>query len=95
MPDEPVPGRTNDLISEDILKGLEAVAEIDTREIDINVDRGVVALNGTVDTYPIKELAGEIAAGVEGVMEIHNRLRIRKDAGVLPDIRTKPLRTAK
>lgn len=95
MPDEPVPGRTNDLIAEDILRSLEAAEEIDAGEIDIDVDRGVVALNGTVDTYPIKELAGTIAERVDGVIEVHNHLRIRKDAGVLPDVRIKPLRTAK
>jgi len=93
--EEPPPGRTDDLIAEDILRGLEAAEEIDDREIDIAVDRGVVALNGTVDTYAIKELAGRIAEHVDGVTEVHNRLRIRTDAGVLPDIRTKPLRTAK
>jgi len=32
---------------------------------------------------------------VAGVTEVHNHLRIRKDAGVLPDVRIKRLRTAK
>lgn len=95
MPDEPVPGRTNDLISEDVLAGLEAAPEIDASEVDIDVDRGVVSLIGTVDTYAIKELAGKIAERVDGVIEVHNHLRIRKDAGVLPDVRIKRLRTAK
>lgn len=95
MPDEPVSGRTNDLIAEDILAGLEAAPEIDATEVDIDVDRGIVTLNGTVDTYPIKELAGRIAERVDGVLEVQNHLRIRKDAGVLPDVRIKRLRTAK
>lgn len=95
MPDEPVPGRTNDVISEDILAGLEAAPEIDATEIDIDVSDGVVTLNGTVDNYAVKTLAGKIAGHVDGVTEVHNRLRIRKDAGVLPDVRIKPLRTAK
>lgn len=95
MPDEPVPGRTNDLIAEDIFKGLEEAEEIDASEVDIYVDRGVVSLNGTVDTYPVKELATKITERVEGVIEVHNHLRIRKDAGVLPDVRIKKLRTAK
>ena len=95
MPDEPVVGRTNDVIAEDLLAGLEAAPEIDATEVDIDVDRGVVTLNGTVDTYAIKELAGKIAAHVDGVIEVHNHLRIRKDAGVLPDIRIKRMRSAK
>ena len=95
MPDEPDGTRSNDLISEDILAGFEATPEIDATEIDIDVDRGVVVLNGTVDTYAIKESAGRIAERTAGVSEVHNQLRIRKDAGVLPDIRIKRLRTAK
>ncbi|MCL4766699.1 MAG: BON domain-containing protein [Hyphomicrobiaceae bacterium] len=95
MPDEPAATRSNDLIAEDILAGLEAAPEIDATEVDIDVDRGVVALNGTVDTYAVKELAGAIAQRVAGVGDVHNRLRIRKDAGVLPDVRFKRLRIAK
>lgn len=95
MPDEPVSGRTDDLIAEDILTGLEAAEEIDAAEVDIYVERGVVSLNGTVDTYAVKELATKIAERVEGATEVHNHLRIRKDAGVLPDVRMKKLRTAK
>lgn len=91
---EPLPDRTDDLITEDVLAGLEAAPEIDVREVDVYVDRGVVTLNGTVDTFAIKELAGEITQRVEGVVGVQNQLRIRKDAGVLPDIRTKDSRTA-
>lgn len=95
MPDEPAASRTDDLIAEDVLRGLEAAEEIDAAEVDIYVERGVVSLNGTVDTYSVKELATRVAEGVDGVTEVHNRLRIRKDAGVLPDVRMKGLRTAK
>ncbi len=95
MPDEPAGSRPNDKITEDVSAGLETVPEIDTAEIDIYVDRGVVTLNGTVDTYALKEQAGKITEKVGGVLEVVNHLRIRKDAGVVPDVRTKPLRTAK
>lgn len=95
MPDEPVRGRTDDLIAEDVLAGLEAAEEIDAAEVDIYVENGAVSLNGTVDSYPIKELATKIAERVEGVTEVHNHLRIRKDAGVLRDARIRRLRIAK
>lgn len=95
MPDEPAGSRPNDKITEDVSAGLETVPGIDTAEIDIYVDRGVVTLNGTVDTYALKEQAGKITEKVGGVLEVVNHLRIRKDAGVVPDVRTKPLRTAK
>lgn len=95
MTNEPGSTRSNDLISEDILARLEAEPQIDAAEIDIDVEDGVVAINGTVDTYAIKELAGHVAEHVAGVSEVHNRLRIRKDAGVLPDIRIRQTRIAK
>ncbi len=95
MPAEPTTTRSNDLISEDIVAAYEVEPQIDETEIDVDVTDGVVVLNGTVDTYAIKELAGHIAAHIAGVTEVQNQLRIRKDAGVLSDIRTKRERTAK
>ncbi|HEX7076752.1 MAG TPA: CBS domain-containing protein [Hyphomicrobiaceae bacterium] len=89
------PSRTDDVIAEDVFRGLDAAEEIDVAEIDIYVDHGVVSLNGTVDNYAAQELATKIAEGVEGVTRVDNNLRIRTDAGVLPDVRFKGLRTAK
>jgi len=94
MPDEPVPGRTNDVISEEITAALEREPGIDLAEIDIDVDRGVVSFNGTVDDYTLKERVHAIAEKVKGVTEVQNHLRIRKDAGVVPDVRLKSHRTA-
>ena len=94
--EEPVahPSRTDDLIAEDIFRSLDAAEEIDVSEIDIYVDNGVVSLNGTVDNYAAKELATKIVKGIPGITAVHNHLRIRTDAGVLPDVRLKKLRTA-
>ena len=94
MPDEPIPGRTNDVIAEEISAALEREPGINLEEIDIDVDRGVVSFNGTVDDYTLKERVHVIAEGIEGVTDVQNHLRIRKDAGVLPDVRLKPHRTA-
>ena len=95
LPEEPGAARTDDLIAEDVLAGLEAAEEIDAAVVDIYVENGVVSLNGTVDSYAIKKLATKIAERVEGVTEVHNHLRIRKDAGVLQDVRIKRMRIAK
>ena len=77
-------GRTDDLIAEDVFRSLDAADEIDVSEIDIYVENGAVSLNGTVDDYAAKELATKMAEAIDGT-----------DAGVLPDVRFKKLRTAK
>ena len=95
--EEPVAatGRTDDLIAEDVFRALDAADEIDVSEIDIYVENGAVSLNGTVDDYAAKELATKMAEAIDGVTVVNNHLRIRTDAGVLPDVRFKKLRTAK
>lgn len=48
-------------------------------EIDTQVDDGAVKLSGTVDSQIDKELAGEIAKGVDGVREVDNQLAVDPD----------------
>ena len=45
-------------------------------DIDTKVERGAVHLTGTVDSSMEKDLAGEIAKGVDGVASVDNDLRI-------------------
>lgn len=45
-------------------------------KIHPEVENGVVELTGTVDTEIDKDLAGEIARGVDGVREVNNQLAI-------------------
>ncbi len=94
MPDEPVRGRTNDVIAEEISAALDREPGINLDEIDIDVDRGVVSFNGTVDNYTLKERVHAIAERIEGVTDVQYHLRIRKDAGVLRDVRPKSRGTA-
>lgn len=52
--------------------------------IDTDVKNGVVMLSGTVESEVDKELAGEIALGVDGVKKVENRLQLKpgtRDSG--------------
>ena len=48
--------------------------------IDTHVENGSVLLTGTVESQIDKDLAGEIAQGVEGVTEVRNALTVKPDS---------------
>ncbi|NGP54508.1 BON domain-containing protein [Thioalkalivibrio sp. XN8] len=48
--------------------------------IDTDVQDGVVTLSGIVESEVDKELAGEIALGVDGVKKVENKLEVRTGA---------------
>ena len=50
--------------------------------IDTEVDKGIVHLTGRVEADIDRDLAGEIAKNVEGVVEVDNKLAIATDARV-------------
>lgn len=45
-------------------------------EIDTDVRSGVVTLSGMVESDIIRELAGEIAKGIDGVVDVNNDLEV-------------------
>lgn len=47
--------------------------------IDPEVAHGAVVLTGTVDSTVSKELAGELAQGMEGITDVTNRLTVADD----------------
>ena len=53
---------------DDTLKGLQ---------ISVETDQGVVVLTGSVQSDAAKELATQIAQGVEGVVRVDNQLTIQ------------------
>ena len=48
-------------------------------EIDTDVQKGVVYLTGDVESQVEKDLAEEIALGIEGVTEVRNELKVRPE----------------
>jgi osmotically-inducible protein OsmY len=45
--------------------------------IDVDTDRGVVALNGVVDTASMRLRAADVARQVRGVREVVNNLQVK------------------
>lgn len=54
---------------------------IDVNEIDIDVTDYVATLSGEVQNQVSKELAEELAKGVEGINEVDNQIKVNKDKG--------------
>lgn len=52
--------------------------------IDTEVDQGVVRLTGRVPHDIDRDLAGELAKNIDGVVEVDNDLTVVTDAGVAP-----------
>lgn len=51
---------------------------VDGTEITVSVDNGEVTLDGVVENRAEKRLAEDCADSVPGVVDVHNRLRIRQ-----------------
>jgi osmotically-inducible protein OsmY len=63
----------------------------DEFEIQVSASGGVVALSGRVESYQEKLLAGQVASGVSGVVEIDNRIQVdyrteRSDGEIRDDV---------
>lgn len=55
-------------------------------KIDTDVKNGVVTLTGTVDSDIDRDLAGEIARGVDGVTEVSNQLTVGTTRAAQPSV---------
>ncbi len=73
--------RSDERIREDINERLTDHPEIDATEIEVAVTNGEVTLTGTVDHRHAKRLAEDIAEGVSGVHDVHNQIRVNRNAG--------------
>ena len=45
--------------------------------IDVDLDQGVATITGTVDSEVEKDLAAELAAGIEGIKQVKNELNVQ------------------
>ncbi len=80
---QPVAGggwrRADDSIQEDVCEALAYHDHLDAREIEVEVKDAEVTLKGTVKDRASKRLAELLAEHVRGVLDVHNRLTVRKD----------------
>ena len=68
--------RSDERIREDVCDRMTAHGQLDARGIEVEVPDGEVWLRGEVDNRGAKRLAENIADGVPGVVDVHNRLKI-------------------
>jgi hypothetical protein len=69
--------RSDETIHEDVCRRLTQHGEIDASEIDIEVKDGEVTLQGKVADRRMKRLAEANVDRIRGVIDVHNRLRLK------------------
>lgn len=69
--------KTDAVIKEDVLDELQWQPNVDETEIGVTVDRGVVTLTGTVDSYTKKIAAEEAAKKVKGVKAVVENIEVK------------------
>jgi osmotically-inducible protein OsmY len=70
--------RSDDRIREDVCDRLSYDDEVDASDITVTVSNGEVTLEGSVPDRHSKHRAEDIADAVNGVKDVHNRLKARK-----------------
>lgn len=69
--------KTDAVIKENVLDELQWQPNVDETEIGVTVDRGVVTLTGTVDSYTKKIAAEEAAKKVKGVKAVVENIEVK------------------
>jgi len=72
--------RSDERVREDVNDRLAQQDDFDPSDIEVTVSNSEVTLTGTVQSRHEKFLAEEIADDVSGVNDVHNQLRVRRDA---------------
>jgi len=70
--------RSDERILEDIHDRLSCDWSMDTSDVEVNVNEGVVQLNGEVKDQSIKYRIEDIAESIAGVKDIENKIRLTK-----------------
>jgi hypothetical protein len=73
--------RSDERIREDVNDWLMEDRYVDASDIEVAVANGEVTLSGSVDRRETKRRAENIASGVLGVKDVHNRLRVTPTTG--------------
>jgi len=76
------PPTTDAELQREVLHQLAHDVRVATAPITVGVDRGLVTLTGTVDTWAQVRAAQEVAYRVPAVLDLANDLAVRVDAGV-------------
>lgn len=68
--------RQDSSIADEVYARLTEDDHVDAGEILVNVESGVVTLTGEVPERHMKHRAEDLVAGIRGVRELHNRIRV-------------------
>lgn len=69
---------SDERLHDDVCEQLAFHSELDASDIEVEVHDAEVTLRGTVRDRHSKRVAEQIADGVRGVVDVHNRLRVRR-----------------
>ena len=69
--------KSDSAIQQAVLMELKWDTRVEETEVGVTVDRGIVTLTGTVDSYAKKLAAQEAAHRVRGVLDVANELQVR------------------
>lgn len=72
--------RSAEAIRDEVCERLTRHGELDASGIRVHVERDEVVLDGVVPDRRAKRMAEDTAESVSGVHDVHNRLRIRREA---------------
>ncbi len=72
--------RSDERIREDVCDRIATFGWIDASEVEVNVREGEVNLTGTVQNRRDKRMLDELIEDVPGVQDVHNQLRVRREA---------------
>jgi hypothetical protein len=68
-------------LSLDLAQRLGDASDLDSSEIQVRVEQGVITLCGWVEDHHAKWLAIEIAETTRGVLDVRDRLAVRPELG--------------
>jgi osmotically-inducible protein OsmY len=69
--------KSDDIIKREVLSQLGWDTHVKQTEVGVTVNKGVVTLTGTVDSYAKKIAAQEAAHRVRGVLDVANELEVK------------------
>lgn len=72
---------TSSLLEADVAGALARAGAIDASRIEVTAASGTITLQGFVGSLPEIDTAGEVAASVEGVTVVDNRLLVEAGMG--------------
>lgn len=72
---------TSSLLEADVAAALARAGTIDASRVEVTAADGTVTLQGFVGSLAEIDTAGEVAAGVEGVTVVDNRLLVEAGMG--------------